>query len=279
MVRIGVQTSISGGVHNSVISEKEKNGNCGQIFSHSPQSWSKPEFDEHNVEKFQNIREDFDINPWVIHTSYLVNLCSPKQDLRRKSIQSVQQDLDIAQDVGIEIVNTHLGAHTGAGADAGIQNGIESIDSLDVPEDVKLVIETDSGSGTNLGSTFNELKSLDSGVDTDLGFCVDTAHVWASGYDLSTHGGVEEMFELFDRKLGSENLDLIHLNDSKHERGSEKDEHQHLGKGKIGYDGIKSVVDFASKNSVPMIAETPITDNRGDQWNISCVKDMCQSKD
>lgn len=280
MVRIGVQTSISGGIHKAVERQKEKTGNCGQVFSHSPQSWSEPSITNEESSKFQDLCSDNDINPWVVHTSYLVNLCSPRDDLRRKSIDSVQTDLEVADRLNMKYVNTHLGAHTGAGEEKGIQNAIESINQLNIPDGVELLIETDSGSGTNLGSKFDQLQVLQEKTENKIGFCIDTAHIWAAGYDLTTEKSVDSVFQTVDKTIGIENVKLFHMNDSKHDMGTNRDEHQHLGEGEIGYEGISSVVDVAGRNNIPMIAETPITDEKGDPWNLNRVRSMwSESKD
>lgn len=175
-LRIGVQTSISGGIQNAVKSQEEKTGNCGQIFSHSPRSWDSPNPDDKEVEEFKSMCEDKDIRPWVIHASYLVNLCTPRNELGYKSESSMQDEVDVASKLGIPYVNVHLGAHTGAGVESGLQNSIQRINRLDVPEDVTVVVETDAGSGTRLGGNFEHLSVVDKQTDKEIEFCLDTAH-------------------------------------------------------------------------------------------------------
>lgn len=277
-VRIGVQTSISGGIQNAVVEQIEKNGNCGQIFSHSPQSWDNPSPSSDEITKFKTLCRNKDVRPWVIHSSYLVNLCTPKDDLGTKSQESMQQEVNIASELNIPYVNTHLGAHTGAGKEKGLQNAAERIDSINIPDGVKIVVESDAGGGTKLGHKIEHLSKIQKMTDTNLKFCIDTAHTWAAGYRIDTRIGVESTLDEFDRQVGLEDLALIHLNDSKHGVGTNRDEHQHLGDGKIGYEGIRSVVREAHKMDIPMIAETPITDDKGDEQNIQLVKDIVSNE-
>jgi deoxyribonuclease-4 len=273
-LRIGVHTSISGGVQNAVISQEEKTGNCGQIFSHSPRSWDSPNPSPEDVQAFKSMCQSKDIKPWVIHASYLVNLCTPKDNLGTKSRNSMQDEVEVASKLGIPYVNVHLGAHTGAGVEQGLQNAADRIDSLDVPDDVTVVVETDAGGGTRLGGQFEHLRKVDDMTDKRLEFCLDTAHTWAAGYPLSTHKDVLRMFEEFGDVVGLDKLSIIHLNDSKHGIATNKDEHQHLGEGEIGYNGIKSVLKFGVKNDLFFIMETPITEHKNDRDNLSVARKM-----
>jgi deoxyribonuclease-4 len=273
-LRVGVQTSISGGVQNAVKSQEKKTGNCGQIFSHSPRSWDSPNPDNEEIEEFKSMCRNKDIKPWVIHASYLVNLCTPKDELGQKSKSSMQDEVDVASKLGIPYVNVHLGAHTGAGISNGLQNASRRINGLDVPEDVTVVIETDAGSGTRLGGNFEHLRDIDKKTHRRIEFCLDTAHTWAAGYDLSTKQAVEDTFEKFDDIVGLDKLSIIHLNDSKHGLGTNKDEHQHLGEGKIGEEGIKSVIKKGFEEGVFFIAETPITEYKNDKDNMSVAREM-----
>lgn len=276
-ILIGVHTSISGGIYNAVKEQKEKGGNCGQIFSHSPQSWSDPNVSDDEIKKFNKLCDDMDIKPWVIHASYLVNLCTPKDDLGKKSKNSIQSELDIASKLNIPYVNVHLGAHTGAGVDEGLKNAAHRIDELDVPKDVELVIESDAGGGTRIGDDVEHLSRIQELTETHLRFCIDTAHIWAAGYEISTRNGVERTLNQFDEFVGLEDLAIIHLNDSKYDCGTNRDEHQHLGDGEIGKEGIKQFIIRSGKLGIPIIAETPITDEKNDKDNINFVKETWEN--
>ena len=276
-MQIGAHTSIAGGVSNAVEEQLEYDGNCGQIFSHSPQVWQEPSIEESEVESFRQHSAEADVGPWVIHASYLVNLCTPKDDLREKSIASLQDEVDAAATLDIEYVNVHLGAHTGAGVEQGLANAASALDELDVPEDVTVLVESDAGSGTKLGGDFEHLATVLAASEQDLGVCLDTAHLFAAGYDLSTPDAVEETVAAFDEKVGLDTLECIHLNDSKHACGTNKDEHAHLGEGEIGEAGIAAVVNHDALRELPFVLETPTEDGRGFAWNVDRARELSEA--
>ena len=273
-LRVGAHASVAGGVHNAVDEQREFGGNCGQIFSHSPQVWQDPNVDPDSAAQFRDASTEGGIGPWVIHASYLVNLATPKDDLREKSVASMQQEVDAADTLGVEYVNVHLGAHTGAGVEGGLDNAAGALDELDVPEGVTVLVESDAGSGTKLGGEFEHLRAVLDRAEQDLGVCLDTAHAFAAGYDLSTPEAVEETVAEFDDVVGLENLACVHLNDSKHECGTNKDEHAHVGEGLIGEDGMGAFVNHEAIREVPLVLETPTEDGKDFAWNIQRVREL-----
>ncbi|KAB7516039.1 deoxyribonuclease IV [Halosegnis rubeus] len=282
-IRIGAHTSIAksagpyDGPANAVHQQVDYGGNCGQIFSHSPQVWQSPDVDDEAATQFRDLAEENDVRPWVIHSSYLVNLCTPKDDLRRKSLESMQEEVDVADRLGIPYVNVHLGAHTGAGVEGGLANAGSVLDDLDVPESVTVLIESDAGSGTKLGGQFEHLATVADETSEPIEFCLDTAHVFAAGYDLSTAEGVEATFAEFDDVVGLDRLSYVHLNDSKHACGTNKDEHAHIGEGEIGVEGMRAFINTAADLGVPMALETPTEDGKSFPWNIERVRELHQA--
>ncbi len=274
MLRIGAHTSIAGGIHNAVEEQLEYEGNCGQIFTHSPQVWQDPNIEDGEAERFRDVSAEHGVGPWVIHSSYLVNLCTPKADLREKSIDSMQAEIDAAAKIGIPYVNVHLGAHTGAGVEGGLDNAASALEELSVPDSVTVLIESDAGSGTKLGGSFEEIAGVLDRCDLDLDVCLDTAHMFAAGYDLSTADGVEETFEEFDETVGLEHLECVHLNDSKHACGTNKDEHAHIGEGLIGEDGMRAFINHDAVEGLPLVLETPTEDGKSYAWNIERVREF-----
>jgi len=274
MLRIGAHVSIAGGVDNAVERQVEIDGNCGQVFTHSPQVWDHGEITDEEAERFREETAEDLAGPWVIHSSYLVNLCTPKEGLREKSRDSMQQEVEAASRLGIDYVNVHLGAHTGAGVEGGIENAAGVIDSLDVPEDVTVLVESDAGSGTKLGDQFEHLAKVIDQTDEEIGVCLDTAHTFAAGYDLSTPEAVDETVAEFDDVVGTEYLHCIHLNDSKHECGTNKDEHAHIGDGYIGDDGMGRIINHPEWRDVPFVLETPTEDGRSFAWNVDHVREL-----
>jgi deoxyribonuclease-4 len=274
MLRVGAHTSIAGGVHNAVAEQVEYDGNCGQIFTHSPQVWQDPDVGEEEADQFRELSADHDVGPWVIHSSYLVNLATPKDDLRAKSVDAMQKEVDAADTLGVEYVNVHLGAHTGAGVEGGLDNAASVLDDLDVPEGVTVLVESDAGSGTKLGGDFEHLAAVLDRSDQELEVCLDTAHMWAAGYDLSTPEAVEETMAEFDDVVGVEHLACVHLNDSKHGCGTNKDEHAHVGEGEIGVDGMGAFVNHDDVRDVPLVLETPTEDGKSFAWNVERVREL-----
>ena len=274
MVRVGAHTSIAGGIDNAVDEQLEYGGNCGQIFTHSPQVWQDPDVGDDESDRFQSVSDAEGVGPWVIHSSYLVNLATPKDGLHEQSVDAMQKEVDAAAKLGIDYVNVHLGAHTGAGVEAGLDNAAATLDELAVPDDVTVLVESDAGSGTKLGDEFEHLAAVLERSDQDLGVCLDTAHTWAAGYDLSTPAGVGETVAAFDETVGLEHLHCIHLNDSKHGRGTNKDEHAHVGEGEIGVDGMAAIVNHPDLRDLPFVLETPTEDGKSFAWNVERVREL-----
>ncbi|SFR36102.1 deoxyribonuclease IV [Halogeometricum limi] len=268
------ETPPHGNVANAVHRQVAFGGNCGQIFTTSPQVWRDPEITDEEAELFRRETAEKLDGPWVIHSSYLVNLCTPKDGLRQKSLDSMQTEVDMAEKLGIPYVNVHLGAHTGAGEEQGLKNAVSVLDDLDVPEDVTILIESDAGSGTKMGDDFEHLAYVVEHSEQDLDICLDTAHAFAAGYDLSTAEGVEETVAELDEVVGLEHLQCVHLNDSKHECGTNKDEHALIGEGLIGEEGMRAFVNHPDLADVPLVLETPTEDGKGFAWNIARVREL-----
>jgi deoxyribonuclease-4 len=275
-MRVGAHVSIAGGVDNAVQNELDVGGNCGQIFTHSPQVWQDPNIGDDEAAQFREGTEAELDGPWVIHSSYLVNLCTPKDGLREKSVDSMQAEVDAADKLDIPYVNVHLGAHTGAGVEGGLDNAVSALDELDIPDGVTVLVESDAGSGTKLGDDFEHLAYVLDESAQDLDVCLDTAHMFAAGYDLSTPEAVDDTLAEFDDVVGVDRLACVHLNDSKHECGTNKDEHAHIGEGLIGEDGMRAFVnhDLIAGEDVPLVLETPNEDGKGFAWNIERVREL-----
>jgi len=286
-MHVGAHVSISGSrvssdsetpeyddVRNAVDRQRNFGGNCGQIFTTSPQVWQQPEISDEAAAGFRDLTDEKLDGPWVIHSAYLVNLCTPKDDLREKSRESMQAELDAAAKLGIPYVNVHLGAHTGAGVEGGLDNAASVIDELEVPDGVQILIESDAGSGTKLGGEFDHLAGIIERTDEEIGICIDTAHTLVAGNDLTTPEAVDETVQRFDDVVGLEHLEYIHLNDSKHDVGTHKDEHAHIGEGYIGEDGMRAIVNHPDLRELPFALETPTEDGKGFAWNIERVKEL-----
>jgi deoxyribonuclease-4 len=273
-MHVGAHVSVAGGVDNAVQRQLDVGGNCGQIFTTSPQVWQQPSIEGEEGDRFRTESRDAGVGPWVIHSAYLVNLATPKDGLREKSIRSMQAELDAADRLGIEFVNVHLGAHTGAGVEQGLDNAASAIDELDVPDGVTLLVESDAGSGTKLGGEFDHLRGVLDRTEQDVEVCLDTAHAFAAGYDLSAPDAVAETLAEFDDVVGFEHLACVHLNDSKHGCGTNKDEHAHVGEGEIGEAGMRAFVNHEAVRDLPLVLETPTEDGKGFAWNVDRVQEL-----
>ena len=273
-MRIGAHVSIAGGVHHAVERQLDIGGNCGQIFTTSPRVWALPDIDSEDATAFREETSEQGIQPWVVHSAYLVNLCTPKDELRDRSIESLQADLDAASLLGIPYVCVHLGAHTGAGVQTGLQNAITAIDRLDIPDGVTLLIESDAGSGSKLGHEFEHLAKVREETTGSVEVCLDTAHIFAAGYDLTTPAAVDHTVDVFDEVVGLEHLRCIHLNDSKHECGTNKDEHAHIGEGLIGVEGMRAILNHEAWSEQPFVLETPTEDGKDFAWNVARAKEL-----
>lgn len=275
--RIGAHVSISGGVEKAVERQEEIGGNCGQIFAGSPRTWSVSEYSDEDGENFRKARDEQKQNPYVIHSTYLVNLATPKDDLFRKSLKCLQSELDAAGKLGVEYVVFHPGAHTGSGIENGIERIAEGIDELEIPKSVTLLLENTAGKGTTLGKSMGQLRQMIEKADTDdsdIGVCIDTCHAHAAGYELSEEEGFQDFIQEIEEDLGLDTVKVIHLNDSKDEKGSEKDNHQHIGEGEIGEEGFRNIVNSDKLLEKPMVLETPSTDGKSYTENLEKIMEL-----
>ena len=276
MFRIGAHVSISGGYPKAVRREIDLGGNCGQIFSGSPRGWKVSNPEEEEAKKFRVESEEKDVGPWIIHGTYLINFATPKEDLADKSVKTVQGELEAASDLGVPYYVFHPGAHTGAGIEQGIKNIGKRLSRLEIPEGVKLLLENTAGKGTTLGKTFEQLADMvslsDYGYEA-LGVCLDTCHMYAAGFDFTEERKLDEILENVENAIGLKNVHFLHLNDSKHPKGSEKDEHANIGEGEIGERGFELFINHDDLRDKPMVLETP-EDGKGFAWNIEKCKSL-----
>lgn len=284
---LGCHLSIAGGLDKAIDRAEELGINALQIFSHNARSWRMSALKPDEAERFQARREKSPIEFVVIHTIYLINLASPNEEIFEQSVQALIQEVERAGALGIQAVNTHVGAHTGSGPEAGLRRIISALDRvLASPEaqrapDVKILLENDAGEGTALGVTFEELGMIFSGVRQPerLGLCWDSCHAFAAGYDFRTPQGLETMLRECERTVGLERLNLIHLNDSKFPWGARRDRHEHIGQGYIGLEGFRPLVNHPRLRARPFVLETPKEadeasklDSNADPINLAAIR-------
>lgn len=283
-MKIGCHVSIAGGIDNSVVRAEELGCNTMQIFSKNASTWREKVLKKDEVESFRENLKNSNVNPIFIHTSYLINLASSSDELYFKSINAFLEEMKRADLLLPDpYLIIHPGAHTGAGEEYGIQRIIRALNiilekSVDLNLKTMILLEDTAGSGTHLGYTFRQLKRMMEGARDRkrIGMCLDTCHAFAAGYDLSHQEGIEQTLEEIDKYLGLERLKVIHLNDSKFPLGSRKDRHMHIGKGYIGLEGFKVLVNHKYLKDLPFVLETPKHDEKDDLKNINLVKSLVE---
>ncbi len=262
MPLLGAHVSISKGIYNAP--KRGRNLDCDviQIFSKNQMQWQAKPFTEDDINKFRENVEKYEIKDVVIHTSYLINIGSPEKEKLKKSQDALIDEFHRADQLGIPYIVLHPGSHMGKGEELGLGIIADSINYiLDVTKDsnVMLLLETTAGQGSNLGYRFEHLAYLIDKTEQKerIGVCFDTCHVFAAGYDIRTKDAYEETMKKFNDTIGISNLKVFHLNDSKNDLGTRKDRHEHIGKGYIGIDGFRFLVNDERFNDRPMILETP----------------------
>ena len=223
------------------------------------------------------LAEELEIRPLVIHCPDLINLASPNPDFHDRSRELLRQTMERAALYGSPYVVLHTGNHGGAGIEAGLELLVETIagELPRWPAGVKLLLENTAGSGTALGSRFEELaRVLKAFPPGALGVCFDTAHAWGAGYDLGSARGVEQTLEQFEKHIGLEHLCLLHLNDAKAGLGSRVDRHEHIGCGGIGREGFRALLNQDWPEDMPAILETPEMGGPWDRRNLEMLVEL-----
>jgi deoxyribonuclease-4 len=278
---LGVHVSISGSISEALDRAKVLKCNAMQIFSRNPRQWRQSELSDEDIGAFRLKRKKYKIVKVVVHVPYLINLASPYKTLYRRSIQAYIEDLDEADKLGAEFLVTHMGSHSDTSELSGIDRFSTAINTIFENTKgikTKLLLENTSGSGSWLGYKFTHHKMIFNRVKQTerLGICLDTAHAFAAGYDLKSEVGLDSMVEEIDELIGIDKVEVIHLNDSKKDFSSRLDQHDHIGKGKLGSLAIQRIVKHPKlKNSV-FILETPKITIKDDEVNLKIVRKMAK---
>lgn len=279
---LGSHMSIAGGIEKSVERGLETGCEAFQIFVKSNNQWKARPFHEGEPEAFREALAASGIKEVIAHNCYLVNMASPKPDLREKSIEATRIELERCSALGVPRLIIHPGSHMKDGEAVGIERLAKSLDKLedDFPE-VKILLETTAGQGTNLGWKFEHLRDIIAGVrnDTRLGVCLDTCHVFAAGYDVRTEEGYEEMMQEIETKVGMNRFEAVHVNDSKTPFGSRVDRHAHIGEGEIGLDGFRLFVNDPRWKGRPFVLETAKgPEMEEDRENLRRLRSLVRTK-
>ena len=259
---LGAHFSIAGGLHKAVFSASEYGCTTLQIFTKNANTWKERRLSAHDIKQFDAARKKTGITWICSHAAYLINLASPDPSKYKQSIKALENELVRSSQLSLPCVIMHPGSHMGAGEDTGLRRVSEGINRVfdRVPEATsQLLLETAAGQGSNVGHTFEQLAAISDKVEVKerIGFCLDTCHVFAAGYDLRTKTAYRETMQAFYRVIGLDRLRVIHLNDTKKGLGSRIDRHEHIGRGAIGINAFTFILNDPQLKGLPMIIETP----------------------
>ena len=244
-----------------------------QIFSDNPTAWRRRPEPSLEAPAFIDYGAHAGLRTIAVHASYLINLASTSEPFASQSRTGLMEEMQRAPRYGASMVNTHIGSHRGAGADTGLRRIVENVRTIlgESPSGVRLVLENSSGGGDTVGSGMEELAAILDGIGDDagrLGFCLDSAHLWGAGHDVSSIEGAAAIVDRFDELIGLERLPMVHLNDSRSALGSRTDRHEHLGAGRIGPLGLGALLRDPRLASTTFIMETPGDDEGWDSVNM-----------
>ena len=279
-VLLGAHMSIAGGVHTAI--ERAVRIGCTtlQMFVKNNNQWKGKALSDEDVATYKDALSKARIGPVVVHDTYLINLCASDRSILKKSRDALTDELQRCEKLGVDYLNFHPGAHMGRGEKEGIERIAESLNMIHTRTKgfrVKSVIESTAGQGTALGYKFEQLKDMIDLVDEQerMAVCIDTCHIFAAGYDIVSEEGYHRTFREFDDIIGLDRLVAFHVNDSKRELGSRVDRHEHVGKGKIGLEGFRLIMNDERFVNIPKILETPKSDDmHEDVENMAVLKGL-----
>ena len=277
---LGAHTSTSGGVSAAVDLAEKLGFTAMQIFTKNNNRWYSKDLTDKEIENYRTRLESSKIKFVVAHDSYLINLCAQESDMLNKSRNSFLDELKRCELLGIPHLNFHPGAHLGAGEDEGIKLIAESLNLAHANTKgykVSSMIEATAGQGTSLGYKFEQLQKIIDLVDdkSRITVCIDTAHIFAAGYDIKNASNYKKVIDEFDNIVGLEKLKCMHMNDSKKPLGSKVDRHEHIGQGFIGLEGFVNIMNDNRIKHIPKILETPKgKDQLEDVVNLNILKGL-----
>ncbi len=280
---VGAHMSIAGGIHNAFAHGERAGCRTLQVFLKNSNQWKGKALTEEDRRLYLQAGIRSGIGPVVAHCSYLINLASPDPDLNRKSLEALIEEMERANFLGIPCVILHPGAHMGAGEMKGIERVVRALNRAlnRVAPPVRILLENTAGQGSSLGHRFEQLASmLDRlrGAER-VGICLDTCHTFAAGYDIRTEDGYRKTMNEFDRLIGVGRISVFHVNDCRKELGSRVDRHTHIGKGHIGLEAFRCLVNERRFSRVPKILETPKgEDLKEDKMNLATLRSLVRPR-
>lgn len=282
---LGAHMSIAGGLDQALLRGKAAGCDVIQIFSKSSNQWKAKPLLEEEIATFKKTRIETGIFPAMVHSSYLINIGSMKEEEWKKSIEALHIEMERVEALEIPYLVLHPGAHLGAGAEIGVSRAAEALNLLfqrTAGFKMKILIEVTAGQGSCIGSRFEEVGSILDRIKVPerIGVCFDTCHVFAAGYDLRTQAQYEETMTALDRAVGLPRVLAFHLNDCKKDLGCRVDRHEHIGQGKMGIAPFVSLMNDRRFFGLPMVLETPKgREMAEDIMNLAVLKGLRVEKD
>ncbi len=278
---LGLQVSTEGKIYEAVERAHRLGCNTMQIFARNPQRWRQDFLEPKNIEEFRQRQQNFKIKPLFIHIPYLINLASPNPRLYNASIEAYIEDILEAHTLNADYIVTHMGSHKETTEEEGLSRLIEALDRIlekSKSTKVGILLENTAGSGSWLGYKFSHQKEIIQCLRhrERVGLCFDTAHAYLAGYDIATKEGFEGTLAEIDKLVGLNLIKAIHLNDAKDKLGSKHDRHEHIGKGKIGLEGMQRIINHPKLRDLPFILETPKKSDEDDMMNLNTVRKLRQ---
>ena len=256
----------SGGIKKALDNAHSFGMDAVQLFVQSPRAWRFPDHDPADLEAFRTRREELGIGAVTVHAIYLINLASPKDDFYEKSVSTLSSTVDTACAIGADAVVFHVGSHLGSGFEAGLERIVPALrQALErCNETTWLCMENTAGSGDTVGRSLEELAAIFDALDRHrrLGVCLDSCHLFASGYDITKPAELDDLIDRLDREIGLDHLRCLHVNDSKTPLGSNVDRHDNIGDGLIG-DKLAVFLGHPKLEGLPALLEVPGTDGHG----------------
>lgn len=281
--RIGIHTSTAGGVFNAAERAYRLGCNTLQIFSSSPRQWAPYELSKLQCAEMSRLRALYDLKPLVIHTNYLVNLASSTEQFLQKSVEAFRGEVERALALCAEYLVLHPGSYRGTNRERGLLQTAAAIAAatkdLDLAKGgLTILIENTAGSEFSLGGSFEQVAEVIDHLRSILPIaaCIDTCHTHVAGYDLVSEEGIYHTLKQLDATIGLNNVKVVHCNDAKAARGSKLDRHQHIGKGMIGKQAFRILLNDLCLAHAAFIAETPIDKPGDDRRNVQALKKLVQ---
>ncbi len=276
-MRLGIHTKINEGFEKAVERLVRLRCNTCQMFSRSPRGGKARALSENELKLFRSLCQRYDIDPVVVHIPYVLNPATSDSKMHEYAVSVIKEDLGRADALGASYLVLHMGSHRGDGIDNGLTQVAKALnDALsNYKGKTMLLLENTSGAGSEVGSTFEQLKRVLDALKTgQAGICFDTCHGFAAGYDLSDTEKVDAVLDELDGVIGLSCLNLIHINDSKFPLGSTKDRHADIGKGYIGEKGFQAILNHPKLQNIPFILETPAENDEDWARNLKTVRHL-----